>query len=60
MQKYYLDFIDDSNNTERMRDDGIYTSYYLSEKVLIILLDIRTNRDDFRIDDPPFDTVGEK
>ena len=31
MQKYFLEFLDDENNTDRYREDGIYTSYYIGE-----------------------------
>ena len=31
IKKHYLEFLDEENNKDRIRDDGIYTSYYIGE-----------------------------
>jgi len=46
-KQYYLDFLDEPQNSSRRTRDGVYESYYLGaeKRIKIILLDVRYNRD---------------
>jgi len=46
-KQFYLDFLDESQNSSRRTRDGVYESYYLGQdkRIKIILLDVRYNRD---------------
>ncbi len=48
-KKIFLDFFNEPENSERREREGIYTSYYYEKngkKLQVILLDVRTFRDD--------------
>lgn len=48
-KEIFLDFFNEPNNSERRKREGVYTSYYYEKngkKLQIILLDVRTFRDD--------------
>lgn len=46
IRQLYLDFLDvPADSPRRTNPDGIYYSFQLKEKVLVIMLDVRWNRD---------------
>jgi alkaline phosphatase D len=61
-KKIFLDFFDESQNSERRSRPGIYTSYYYEQngkKLQIIVLDTRTFRDKLRLARIPNSCKGE-
>ena len=48
---------ENKNSKRRSNENGLYTSYKLGDKIKIILLDVRTNKDSWLYDSNP-DVLG--